>query len=105
MKKIVLTFSTIALIAGCNVKQVEDVPAINRSNFDESVALNDDFYQYATGGWQEANPLKPEFARYGTFDQLRETNEVRLNDLFSEIAKSKSKQGSVYCVYRYCLRC
>ena len=95
MKKLILTFSTIALIAGCNVKQAEDVPAINRANFDESVALNDDFYQYATGGWQAANPLKPEFARYGTFDQLRETNEVRLNDLFADIAKSKNQPGTV----------
>ena len=95
MKKLVLTLSTIALIAGCNVKQAEDVPAINRANFDESVALNDDFYQYATGGWQAANPLKPEFARYGTFDQLRETNEVRLNDLFADIAKSKNQPGTV----------
>ena len=95
MKKLMLTFSTMALLAACNVKQAEEVPAINRANFDESVALNDDFYQYATGGWQAANPLKPEFARYGTFDQLRETNEVRLNDLFADIAKSKNKPGTV----------
>ena len=95
MKRLLLTFAAMALIAGCNVKQAEDVPAINRANFDESVSLNDDFYQYATGGWQAANPLKPEFARYGTFDQLRETNEVRLNDLFAEIAKSKNKPGTV----------
>ena len=95
MKKLLLTFSTIAVMAGCNVKQAGDVPAINRANFDESVALNDDFYQYATGGWQAANPLKPEFARYGTFDQLRETNEVRLNDLFADIAKAKNKPGTV----------
>lgn len=94
MKKILLTISTIALMAGCNSKQAE-VPAIDRANFDESVALNDDFYQYATGGWQAANPLKPEFARYGTFDRLRESNEIRLNDLFSDIAKSKFKEGTV----------
>ena len=95
MKKLMLTFSTMALLVGCNVKQTADVPAINLANFDESVALNDDFYQYATGGWQKANPLKPEFARYGTFDQLRETNEVRLNELFADIAKAKNKPGTV----------
>ena len=82
-------------MAGCNVKQAEEVPAIDRANFDETVSLKDDFYQYATGGWQAANPLKPEFARYGTFDQLRETNEVRLNDLFADIAKTKAKPGTV----------
>ena len=82
-------------MAGCNVKQAEEVPAINPANFDETVSLKDDFYQYATGGWQAANPLKPEFARYGTFDQLRESNEVRLNDLFSDIAKTKADPGTV----------
>lgn len=95
MKKILLTLSTIVCMTGCNVKKAEVVPAIDRANFDESVALNDDFYQYATGGWQAANPLKPEFARYGTFDRLRESNEVRLNDLFADIAKSKHKEGTV----------
>lgn len=95
MKKILLTLSTIVCMAGCNVKKAEVIPAIDRANFDESVALNDDFYQYATGGWQAANPLKPEFARYGTFDRLRESNEVRLNDLFADIAKSKHKVGTV----------
>ena len=95
MKKILLTLSTVACMTGCNVKKAEVVPAIDRANFDETVALNDDFYQYATGGWQAANPLKPEFARYGTFDRLRESNEVRLNDLFADIAKSKHKTGTV----------
>ena len=95
MKKLLLTFSTIALMTGCNVKQAEEVPAIDRANFDETVSLKDDFYQYATGGWQAANPLKPEFARYGTFDQLRETNEVRVNELFADIAKTKADPGTV----------
>ena len=95
MKKILLTLSTVAIMASCNQKQAESVPAIDRSNFDESVALNEDFYQYATGGWQAKNPLKPEFARYGTFDVLRENNEIRLNDLFASMTKSKAEKGSV----------
>ncbi len=82
-------------MASCNQKPAESTPAIDRANFDESVALNEDFYQYATGGWQAKNPLKPEFARYGTFDVLRENNEIRLNDLFASMTKSKAEQGSV----------
>ena len=82
-------------MASCAPKQAESVPAIDRANFDESVALNNDFYQYATGGWQAKNPLKPEFARYGVFDILRENNEIRLNDLFSAMTKSKAEKGSV----------
>lgn len=82
-------------MASCNPKQAESVPAIDRANFDESVALNDDFYQYATGGWQKANPMKPEFSRYGVFDILRENNEIRLNDLFASMTKTKAEKGTV----------
>ena len=92
MKRIILAFSTFALMASCCNKSV---PAIDRANFDESIALNEDFYQYATGGWQAKNPLKPEFSRYGTFDVLRENNEIRLNDLFSAMTEQKAEKGSV----------
>ena len=78
----------------CNNKPAK-VPAIDTSNFDLSVAPNEDFYQYATGGWQAKNPLKPEFSRYGSFDVLRENNEVRINELFQEMTKMQAAAGSV----------
>ncbi|HIW65967.1 MAG TPA: M13 family metallopeptidase [Candidatus Alistipes intestinipullorum] len=71
------------------------VPAIDLANFDLSVAPNADFYQYATGGWQKNNPLKPEFSRYGSFDVLRENNEKRINALFQEMTKLETTPGSV----------
>ena len=92
MKRTLLAISTFAIMASCCEKPA---PAIDRANFDESVALNEDFYQYATGGWQAKNPLKPEFSRYGVFDVLRENNEIRLNELFSAMTESQAEQGSV----------
>ncbi len=71
------------------------VPAIDLANLDPSVAPNVDFYEYATGGWQRRNPLKPEFSRYGSFDILRENNEIRINDLFAEMTRTKAEAGSV----------
>ena len=56
-------------------------PALDMANFDLSVAPNADFYEYATGGWQKNNPLKPEYSRYGSFDILRDNNEKRINEL------------------------
>ena len=80
----------------CNNKTTK-VPAIDLSNFDLSIAPNEDFYQYATGGWQAKNPLKPEYARYGSFDVLRDNNEVRINELFQEMTRSQAAPGSVDC--------
>ena len=73
----------------------KSVPAIDKNNFDEQINLKDDFYQWATGGWQKNNPLKPEFSRYGSFDVLRENNEIRINELFNEMSATKAEFGSV----------
>ena len=75
-----------------NEKKYEGV---DKTNFDESIVRNDDFYQWATGGWQKNNPLKPEYSRYGSFDVLRENNEIRINELFDEMTKSEAEFGSV----------
>ena len=95
MKKFLLTLSTVALMASCNQKKAETVPAIDRANFDETVALNEDFYQYATGGWQKANPLTPEYSRYGVFEVLAKNNELQINELFSAMLESKAEVGTV----------
>ena len=81
MKKIILFAATIACMASC--QNTSKTPAIDLANFDLSVAPNADFYEYATGGWQKNNPLKPEYSRYGSFDILRDNNEKRINELFS----------------------
>lgn len=73
----------------------DKVPAINVKDMDLSVSPGEDFYLYANGGWKKNNPLKPEFARFGSFDVLRENNEIRLNELFAEMAKLSPEQGTV----------
>ena len=87
--------SALAMAACSPKQQVEKVPAIDLANLDTTVSPAVDFYQYSTGGWQKNNPLKPEYARFGSFDQLRENNVKRLNDLFAEMGTLKTEKGTV----------
>ena len=91
MKKI-LILAAMACMASCQ-NTTTKTPAIDTTNFDLTVAPNADFYQYATGGWQAKNPLKPEYSRYGSFDVLRENNEKRINALFSEMTRMETAAG------------
>ena len=98
MKKLTFILASALLMTACATTQneaQEGIPGIDKNNFDESIVRNDDFYQWATGGWQKNNPLKPEYSRYGSFDVLRENNEIRINELFNEMTKSEAEFGSV----------
>lgn len=93
--KLLITMAlSLAAVAGCCPKGAPKVPAINLENLSESVAPGEDFYAYATAGWQAAHPLKPEFSRYGSFDILNENNQIRLNDLFKELSGKKTTPGT-----------
>ena len=82
------------MIASCkNVKEAA-VPAIDPTDMDLTVAPGQDFYQYVNGGWIVKNPLKPEYARFGSFNHLDELNQERLNDLFKSMASMKTKPGT-----------
>ena len=84
-----------ACMASACQNNAPKTPAIDVSNMDLTVAPNVDFYQYATGGWQAKNPLKPEYSRYGAFDVIGENNQKRINDLFQEMTKMEAAKGSV----------
>ena len=96
MKKLTFFLASALLMTACATTQNEKkYEGVDKTNFDESIVRNDDFYQWATGGWQAKNPLKPEYSRYGSFDVLRENNEIRINDLFNEMTQTEAEFGSV----------
>ena len=70
-------------------------PALDLTDLDTTASPKVDFYQYATGGWQQKNPLRPEFSRYGSFDAIRERTQENLNALFESMTTLEAQPGSV----------
>jgi putative endopeptidase len=68
---------------------------IDRNNLDLGVRPADNFYDFASAGWRRANPLKPEFSRFGVFDKLGEQVLVQTQDLITEIASGSHRHGSL----------
>lgn len=68
---------------------------IKAENLDKSVRPADDFFTFATGGWQKRNPLPAAFSRFGSFDQLQENNNKRINTILSDLLKKRGKEGTV----------
>ena len=84
-----------AVIAtGCQHK-TQLTSGINLDNFDTTARLQDDFYQFACGGWMAKNPLDAEHSRYGAFDVLAENALKNVNDIIDSVSKNENKAGSL----------
>ena len=85
-----------AMGTACTTGNKELGSGINLANLDSTYQAGTDFYMYATGGWQKANPLTAEYSRYGSFDVLGENNIKQLQGLIDSVSALKDLQpGSV----------
>lgn len=91
MNKVLVLISTAAVALGASA---ETPRGVDRANMDLSVAPGADFYDYACGGWMKSNPLKAEYSRYGTFDQLGELNRSQVRELVLGLDAKSAAPGS-----------
>ena len=85
----------VAALGACTTKQADEKePGVDLASLDTTAVAAQDFYQYACGGWMANNPLRPEHARFGSFDKLIEENQKQLRALFEDLAQSQAPAGT-----------
>ena len=101
MRKITILFMALAAMTSMagNLDR-----AVDRNNLDPTTPPGTNFYQYACGGWMAANPLDPQYARFGTFDQLAENSRNQVKDIITTLGTNnprgsiKQKVGDLYAM-------
>ena len=93
--KNILPFMALSLLTACGGRQAALTTGIDLANLDTTAAPGTDFYRFATGGWTDSHPLTPEYARFGSFDQLAENNRVQLRELIESTAAQQNEPGSI----------
>ena len=68
---------------------------IKLENMNPTAKPGTDFYEYACGGWLKANPLGPEYARFGSFNTVDEENDRRIREIIEGLAQQQNKPGSL----------
>src|SRR5262245_47842 len=103
MKAMILAiFTVIAAQAGA---QTSDQPAkvtgtggkpelgtwgIDLANMDKTVRPGDDFYRYVNGGWLAQNHIPEDRGSWGSFAELQQLSEKRVNSIIEELSASTS---------------
>ena len=82
-------------IAASGVMGNAQTMGIKLENMDRTVQPGTDFYQYACGEWMRKNPLRPEFASYGSFDVIVEENQKRIREIVEELSSQPQEKGSL----------
>ncbi len=85
----------LSLSATIGAAAQEHLHSLDASQLEPSIAPGTDFYRPVNKRWQDANPLTAEHARYGKFNVLSDTSEMRVKNLVLGLAQTNPQPGTV----------
>lgn len=103
MKKIILGLSALGLIS-CqqNTEPISDdskdlaILGFDLADLDSTISPCDDFFQYTSGNWIKNNPIPETESRWGSFNELIESNNADVRALLNEIVKQSGFEKGSY---------
>src|SRR5215471_17635146 len=105
---IVLLLAGIAATQQTGTKSQEEpkqIPSFDASALDRSADPCADFYQFSCGNWLKNNPIPPDQATWGRFNELAERNRAILRDILEEAAKPGKRTANVQKIGDYYASC
>ena len=97
MKRTIICTLILHLMSGMAL--AADAPAapisgIDAQYIDPAVRAQDDFFTYLNGKWLRTTQIPADKARWGTFDELRDSTQPQVRDLIEAARKEPRKMGS-----------
>ena len=84
----------VAPVISAGAKSGISKSGLDLTNLDRSVKPTEDFYKFATGGWQKLHPLPAAYSRFGSFDMLQENVNKQVSSILTTLTKKKYAEGT-----------
>ena len=84
---------------------MKQIPTLDFAALDKSVDPCVDFYQFSCGGWLKSNPIPPDQASWGRFNELAERNRAILRGILEKAASAKTRDADEQKIGDYYASC
>src|SRR5215472_10530045 len=107
MASLLLAGMALAQGSGAEKKEAapKQIPSFDATALDKTADPCVDFYQYACGGWKKNNPIPPDQASWGRFNELAERNRAELHEILENAAKATNRTPNQQKIGDYFASC
>lgn len=73
----------------------EHLKSLNKAGISAEIPASEDFYRHVNQKWMDANPLSPEYARYGQFNVLNDSSNNRVKRIVNGLGNTNPQPGTI----------